>query len=308
MKALVLGAGGFLGSNLCARLISGGHSVRGLARRKRYPGPLTDVEFVKAEFHEDLALSPYLKDIDVVFHLLGSPTLQFSQDRWERDLHQTIAGTWSLLEACNKADIKRVVMASSGGAVYGPQSNSAIDERTVPRPLSVYGIHKLAAEHCLSAYNHLHGMKNVVLRISNPYGPYQHGDNHQGVVSIFTQRLLAGKPITIMGDGSIKRDFIFVDDVADAFVAAAKYDGNSQVFNISAGQSRSVMDVVRIIEKITGITAEIQFTEARAFDVPVNRLDASLAQRELGWRARTSWKSGLKTTIDWIKSNFEGPL
>lgn len=305
MRVLVLGASGFLGSNLCAALVGQGAKVRGLARSLKYPEPLRSVDFIERELKPGMPMEALLSDIEVVFNLIGSPSLQVAEQDRMADLNLTVGGMWALLDACLSAGVKRVVFASSGGAVYGPQQAAPITETATPRPISSYGLHKLAAEHCLAVHNKQHGTKNVSLRISNAYGPYQHGKRGNGIVSIFAQRILTDQPITIMGDGSVRRDFVYVEDVCDAFVAASRYEGQEDVFNIGTGQTHSVLDVLHALQSALGRDAEICHGTARSFDLPLNILDTTSAATNLGWQSQTAWQAGIAKTVDWLKSQSQ---
>ena len=149
---------------------------------------------------------------------------------------------------------------------------------------------------------HRHGLRSVVLRTANPYGPYQRPDRGQGVIAALIARRLAGRPVEIWGDGQVIRDFLHVDDVVEAMLHAAAYDGPHRVLNVGSGIGRSILEVVASVDDVLGMKgAEILYRHGRAVDVPANVLDVSLIRREFGWTARTDWLQGLRRTADWLR-------
>lgn len=305
MRALVVGAGGFLGSNLCAALTRQGVTVRGVGRSLHHRGPLDGVEFVRRE----VSLGPIedlFRGIDVVFHLAGPATpygLEADTESARGGFHHE---TPAILRAGHAAGIRRIVFASSGGTVYGDHGGLPVGETAQARPISAYGAHKLAAEAELMRYNRDHAMTNIVLRIANAFGPYQRGGGQQGVVSIFGQAILSDRPVTLIGNGAGRRDFVYVDDVSDAFVAAARYGGAERVFNVGSGHDRSILDVLHAVESAVGRKATVRHAPARTFDLPSSVLDTSRARTELGWRSRIPWSEGIDRTVEWLRSERTG--
>ena len=304
MKALVLGAGGFLGRNLCSALVDRGINVRGIGRSLRSSTSLRGVEFLEAEVSDTVPIAQFFDDVDVVFHLLGPSSPHCSHQNRKRDFSQIVGSTWAMLEACVEVGVERVVFASSGGTVYGRQEGGRISETAEPRPISSYGLHKLIAEQCLALFNRQYGLRCISLRISNAFGPFQRGDNEQGIVSIFGRKIIASQAVTVFGDGSASRDFVYIEDVCRAFIAAARYHGDHNVFNIGQGQSRSVRSVLRALEKALGRKAIVRHAPPRLFDLPTNELDTRSAQSELGWRAQIPWDEGIEKTAEWLRLEY----
>ena len=201
--------------------------------------------------------------------------------------------------------MNRIVFASSGGTVYGNSEHTPFAETTPPHPISAYGVNKLAAEHYLKIYNRNYGMKNLALRIANPFGRYQHGFKNQGVIPIFARKALSGERLKIWGDGSVTRDYIFGADVAQAMAISARYDGKEEVFNIGSGVGRSLNEVITDLSAVLGRKIEVDYADSRGFDVPVSVLDCSLAKQELGWSATSSWLTSLRITCDWIRQDMK---
>ncbi len=201
-----------------------------------------------------------------------------------------------------KSGVKRIVFISSGGTVYGVPKTIPISEEHSTYPTSSYGITKLAIEKYLDLYRSLHGLEYVTLRLANPYGVGQRLDAQQGAIAVFLARALRGEEISIWGDGSVIRDYIYVDDAIDAMVRSA--DVNIQggcVVNIGAGVGYSINEILSAIEKVTGRRTNKKYVEGRTYDVPANVLDISAAARLLGWTPKISLEEGLLRFSNWIK-------
>lgn len=298
---LITGAGGFLGSALAVELARRGTDFRCLGPQRRTGGPFEKRDWMIGSVADAELLREGLKDVSTVFHLASRSTpASASADPWG-DMNESVRGIVVLLEECVRADVERVVFSSSGGTVYGDKGDVSLSEDLRPEPRSAYGINKLAVEHYLLLFNYKCGMRNVTLRVGNPYGPFQHGRNNQGIVSLFLQKILAGDEIHVFGDGMLFRDYVYSEDVAGAFVAAADYDGDDEIINIGTGRSRSVIDVIRSIEEETNLSAKIRHMPGRSFDVVHNRLDIGLARRILDWVPTVEWQEGLARTAKWMR-------
>lgn len=300
----IIGGGGFLGANLAIALKAEGAEVRAFGRTRYFRAPLEGVRWMGGTLNDSQKLSTLLDGVDVVFHLAGTSTPASAETNRVEDARSSILGTISLLDLCRNLNVNRVVFASSGGTIYGNSPNIPFSESTSPRPISTYGINKLAAEQYFQLYNRSLGMKNVVLRISNPYGPFQHGLKNQGVIPIFLRKALMRERLKIWGDGNVIRDYIFSADVAQAMVAAAQYDGNAAVFNIGSGIGRSLNQVIADLATILSHDIQVDYAPSRGFDVPASVLDCSLARRELGWSATSDWLTSLRTTADWVREDL----
>jgi UDP-glucose 4-epimerase len=305
-SCLVLGGGGFIGSHLAEALLSAGHRVRLFERPHLMslaaPGIATRAETVTGDFLNYGDLARALSGMEVVFHLVSTTLPKPSNDNPAYDIETNLVGTLRMLELCRAHRVRKVVFSSSGGTVYGVPASVPIPESHPTNPLCSYGIHKLAIEKYLQLYHSLHGLDYCVLRPANPYGERQRTDVAQGAVAVFLERALRGEPIEIWGDGSVVRDYLYVGDVADAFVRAAAYQGAQRVFNVGSGAGTSLNELVEKIGALLGRRPAVEYQPARRVDVPVNVLDSSAAARELGWRARTSLAQGLQRTCDWMRA------
>jgi UDP-glucose 4-epimerase len=191
---------------------------------------------------------------------------------------------------------------SSGGTIYGVPDIVPTPEEAPTNPITAYGISKLAIEKYLALYEFLYGLQYRVLRVANPFGPYQTALKNQGVIAAFLHGAMDGKPIQMWGDGSVIRDYIYVGDVVDALTLAATHEGIGRIFNIGSGEGRSLNDIVLAIDHLLGDEILVEQRPGRPVDVPVSILDTSFAASELGWRSRTVFEDGLRTTIQWMKS------
>lgn len=197
------------------------------------------------------------------------------------------------------AGVKRIVFASSGGTVYGPGRAERLSETGACLPISAYGAGKAAFELFAHAFCRVNGISFVSLRVSNLYGPGQRGDRNQGLVAATIWKALKDERIEIWGDGSAVRDYVYITDVADAFIKATDYAGPAIILNIGSGIGRSVRDVIQTIENVLERKIDVNWRPARAVDVPYNVLDATRAEEVMGWQATTDFLSGVRNAVAW---------
>ena len=190
------------------------------------------------------------------------------------------------------------MFASSGGTVYGIPDRVPIAETHPTQPICSYGIHKLAIEQYLHLYHALYGLEYCVLRLANPFGERQRADASQGAVAVFLDKAIKGDEITVWGDGSVIRDYVYVGDVARAFCLAVSRDEKAGTFNIGSGEGQSLDQLLDAIGRLLGHRLARRYIQSRAFDVPANVLDTSLAARMLGWSPRFTFDQGLRRTLD----------
>lgn len=303
-RCVVLGAGGFLGINLCRSLLAAGAQVTGFGRRPHNPDALPhDLAWHDADFADAARIADAVAGQDLVYHLLGGSVPAQSNNDPAADVVGSLLPSLRLMEACRAGHVGRLVFASSGGTIYGPTPVATPLPETAPtQPITAYGINKLAVEKYLGLFRHLHGFDAIALRIANPYGPFQHHRRAQGVVGTALAHGLAGEPIEIWGDGLVVRDYLHVDDVAAAMVAAGSYRGKEWVFNVGSGEGRSVRAVVDDVCALLGLAPErVIHRPGRAVDVPFNVLDSSLIAREMGWTPAIGWQAGLAATAQWMR-------
>jgi UDP-glucose 4-epimerase len=298
MHALVTGGAGFIGSNLVDALLSESWRVSiiddlSAGRRGNLEGALAagavlhEASVVDAEAMRELLGEARP---DVVFHLAAQVDVRRAVSDPTLDAQINVGGTAAVLEAARAAGARRVVLASTGGALYGESDILPTPEDAPVAPLSPYGASKAAAEAYLALYRRLHGLSTVSLRLANVYGPRQDPLGEGGVVAIFCHAAGNGSPVKVFGDGRQTRDFVFVGDVAAAFIAGGS-GVLSGAFNIGTGTETTVLDLVARL----GLEAE--FLPERPGEVRRSCLDAAAAGEALGWRPEVSLGEGLQRTM-----------
>ncbi len=300
--ALVLGGGGFLGVNLCRALLAAGEPVAAFGRRSALAEAAAGVEWTEGEFGDRAAVARALEGREVVYHLIHGTAPEGAELDPVGDLENNVAPTIAMLQACVAAGVRRVVFVSSGGAVYGRVATIPTPETAPTEPISVYGVAKLAIENYLGLFERRFGLEYRALRVTNPFGPYQTARKAQGVIAALTLKALRGETIEIWGDGSVVRDFVYVDDVSAAMRLAAQDSGPHRFYNIGAGVGRSLSEVIAAIETCLGRKLSLVFRPARALDVPVSVVDVARARESLGWTPATRFEDGLARTVAWART------
>ena len=300
-SCVVLGGGGFIGTNLCRRLATSGVRVRAFGRHAHYPDQLDNIEWYPGDFTDAAALANAIAAFDVVVHLVHATTPQSSNLNMASDVEQTIQASVSMFDTCRKLGVKRVVFVSSGGTVYGRAQQIPTPETAPTEPITAYGVSKLAIEKYLGLFEHLHGLDHRVLRVTNAYGPFHNAAKSQGIIGTLISRALREQKIEIWGDGSVVRDFVYVDDVVDALEAAIIDRSDQRIFNIGSGHGHSLRDIIEAIEGQLSMTLDIEWQAHRPLDVPTSIVNIDRARDVLGWRPKTSLESGLEKTVDWWK-------
>jgi UDP-glucose 4-epimerase len=308
-KIAVFGGGGFLGSNICDRLLSDGHQVKIFERPRIEPyrafSNEEKVEWITGDFSSKHDIEAFIDGADVVMHLISSTLPRGSNDDVIFDVQSNVISSLNLLNSMVTKGIKKIIFISSGGTVYGNPEYTPLDEQHPTNPLVSYGITKLAIEKYLLLFQKLHGIKANILRVANPYGERQRVETAQGAVGVFLSKVLRGESIEIWGDGNVIRDYVYVGDVADAFVRAIDYDGEKSVFNIGSGQGKSLNELITAIKEIVGFDLEVKYLPSRSFDVPVSVLNSSLALKEMGWAPKIEFHEGIKKTAHWMSANIK---
>lgn len=237
---------------------------------------------------------PMLDSVDTVYHLISTTCPTNSNRDVAGEMEENLISTIRFLDACVEAGVKKVVFLSSGGTVYGKQHTGICREEEEAFPITSYGVQKLAIEKMLYLYWEMHGLDYRIVRLSNPYGPYQRPNGVQGVVSTFTYRALAGQSIEVFGDGSVVRDYIYIEDAVEGILKIAEQPGRYRLYNLGCGQGHTVMDVIGAIEKVLGRKPEVIFRPGRPVDVPVNVLDVSRYEEDFGKPSTAGLEEGIR--------------
>lgn len=304
----VLGAAGFLGQHVTLALLARGYAVRAFDRLP-FSSPLLPggahprLTVLTGDFFDARCLEAALAGCSCCVHLVSTSIPQSSNADPSRDVKQNLLGALGLLEAMRTVGVPKIVFASSGGTVYGIPHTRRIAETHPTHPLCSYGIVKLTVEKYLALYRELHGLEYVALRVGNPYGPLQRLDASQGVIGVFLGRILHNQPLTVWGDGSVVRDFVYVEDVAHAFVLAAASNIPAAVLNIGSGSGASLKRIIELLQMTTRRQVDVRYLAGRVFDVPCSILDIALARQMLGWQPAVTMEEGLRRTWAWVQGS-----
>jgi nucleoside-diphosphate-sugar epimerase len=300
VRYVVTGAAGFIGSHLGDTLLAGGHDVVAVDSftdyypRERKERNAAGLDVVEA----DLAtadLEPFLAGADGIFHLAGQPGVRASWgESFQLYLDRNVRASQRLFEAAAAAGV-RVVFASSS-SVYGDAESYPTPERVEPRPISPYGITKLACEHLAAAIGRARGLDAVVLRYFTVYGPRQRPDM---AFTAMLEALAGGEPFRLFGDGSAARSFTYVGDAVAATVAAMERGRAGETFNVGGGEEATMNEAIAIAEEVSGRTLDVQRAGAAAGDVARTKADVAKAEAELGWRPTTSLRDGMQAQWEW---------
>lgn len=306
MRVLVTGGAGFVGSHVVGLLRAAGH--RCAVVDVLDPGRPEYVPEGVPLYRVDIT-SPQLEEVfeeerpEAVCHHAAQASVAASVRDPLRDARVNVLGTLNVLQCCVRHGVRRVLFASTGGAIYGEPERLPASEDHPARPVSPYGVHKLCGEHHLAAYGRLYGLPWVALRYGNVYGPRQDPFGEAGVVAIFCAAMLEGRRPTIFGDGLHTRDYVYVEDVAHANLLALEADVQG-VFNVGTGVETSTRRIFDLLREATGYRGEPQYGPARPGDVRRICLDPARAERVLGWRPRVSLEEGIARTVAWFQAHL----
>ena len=309
MRVLVTGGAGFIGSHLVEGLIDAGNDVyvldnfsTGAMKNLSHVRRSRSLNVVRADIRKiPRSLSKRLGRVDRVCHLAAVTGVQWSIRNPIFTSEVNLIGTLKVLEVARKLRAERVVVASSA-AVYGVPASLPFTEDANLIPTSPYGASKAASELYCRSFEENHGVEVVSLRYFNVYGPRQASGHYSGVISIFARNILRGLPLTIFGDGSQTRDFVFVADVVDATILALKTAPQNRVFNVASGTETTILQLARMMQQIVdpGASPDLRFEPSRQGDVHRGVADITRARTELGYVPATSLCDGLSRTIQWF--------
>lgn len=299
-RILVTGGAGFIGSRLASRLCQDNDVVvlDSLVSGDRETVP-AEAEFIEGDIRDESAVADAIAGVDCVFHEAALVSVDRSVEVPTESHDNNVEGTLTILEAARGQDT-RVVLASSA-AIYGHPEEIPITEDHPTEPTSPYGLDKLACDHYARLYHDRYGTETVALRYFNAYGPGQTGGDYAGVISIFIEQALAGEDITVEGDGEQTRDFVYIDDIVDANVAAAQTSAVGAGYNVGTGESVTIRELAELIQDITDTDSDIVHTDPREGDIDHSRAAISKAKANLDFEASVSLREGLERTVEWFR-------
>lgn len=306
MNVMLLGAAGFIGTNLALQLSKRKEDIITLVDVcEDYFAPVLkevpNIRLAQHAFSEDADFDGLLSGQQIVYHLVSTTVPTNSNQQIAQELSANVVMTARLLDACVRQKVQKVIFISSGGTVYGKEITCPITEDATTNPISSYGIQKLTIEKLLYLYHYMHGLDYRVVRLANPYGPYQRPNGVLGAVTTFTYKALMDEPICVYGDGSVVRDFIYIDDAVRGIENIASSDSAYKTFNLGSGCGISIRQVLQTVEQVLGKPLNIQYLPGRSVDVPMNYLDISRYETVCGALAPVSLAEGIRQTADFLK-------
>lgn len=302
-KCLVVGGNGFLGSHVVDALVAAGHEVavfdRFVEHRLNYAA--AGVERITGDFLNKGDVRAAVEGVDVVLHFLSTTDPATAESDPTLDIRTNVTSSVELFTACVSAGVEKVYFASTGGAIYGDQSRTVFREDDVTLPISPYAIGKLTIENYLRYFRRTHGLQSTTFRISNPYGTRQDPGKRQGVIPIFLRAIAEGRPVTVFGDGSMVRDYVFVADMADMVARAVTAGTRDDLYNLGSGEGCSLLDLLDVVAAVTGVTPEIVHRPRPATFVDHVTLDTARFTAEFGPTMLTPLHEGVARTWEELR-------
>jgi len=308
MKVLVTGGAGFIGSHVVDVLIEAGHTVSIVDNLWELGGGKLENVNPKATFYKidicETALSEVFRkeQPDVICHLAAQHSVKISTDDPAHDANVNILGLINLLQNATRFGVRKIIFSSSG-ATYGTVEKMPVDETTTQHPESPYGTTKMASEYYLRFWKNMHGLDFTILRYGNVYGPRQDPLGEAGVIAIFARQILLKEPVRIDWDGEQQKDYVYVGDVARANLLSLT-NGDGEAYCIAHGNGTSVNALYQNLVNEIGHEVEIRRAPKRPGDIYLTYFDCGKAQRELGWKAETDIKEGMRLTVNYFKENL----
>jgi nucleoside-diphosphate-sugar epimerase len=307
---LVTGIAGFIGSSLARAVLAQGDQVRGIdnlstGKRENLADILGRVDFREVDLLDLPAVQDACRGVDYIFHEAAIPSVPKSVLDPLGSNRANVDGTVNLLVAARDARVKRVVYAASSSA-YGDTPNLPKQEDMKPNPISPYAVAKLASELYMTSFFRCYGLETVSLRYFNIFGPRQDSaSQYSGVLAKFITQMLAGEAPTILGDGTQSRDFTYIENVVSANLLACQAPAGEvagQVFNVATGTRIDLNETFRVLKKLIGFNGEVKYGPERAGDVKHSLADLSRSKKHLGYQPVVNFEEGLKTTVEWYRS------
>lgn len=310
MRIMILGAAGFIGRNLADKLAE--HEENQITLVDRNQNVLWEMKGKWGEGFQvketDLVTEENFDEVlqgqDVVYHLISTTVPTTSNRQIPKEISDNVELTSRLLEACVKCGVKKVIYLSSGGTVYGVEHECPLREGMETNPINSYGVQKVMNEKLLYLYQYLYGLDYRIVRLSNPFGPYQKPNGILGAVTTFTYKALKGEEITVYGDGSVIRDYIYIEDAIRAILKIANSEKDDRLYNVGSGTGTSLCQLLKTIEDTLGVALQVRYVQGRTVDVPVNYLDISKYEMNFGKLDVVSLEEGIQRTADFMRREY----
>lgn len=309
MAACLVVGGGFIGAHVAQVLVEAGHRVTVYSRSfnevltVKQPRSGAALELVEGEIPRGAGLRELIAEAELVLYLAGSSTPAASDADPGGSIDRSVVPATAVLDHMRATGTRRAVIASSGGTVYGEVTTVPTPESHPTEPISVHGVNALTIERYARFFAERYGLEPVVLRYSNPYGAGQRPRHGQGVVAAWSWAAARGDPLIVYGDTAVRRDFIYVGDAAEA-TARAALEAGPGTYNVGAGRSHSLGDVLDLLAAISGRDLRMERREERRVDVRVSELDSARLRQEIAWEATTSLEDGIEKTWRWVSARL----
>ncbi len=308
MNTVIIGAAGFIGTNLAIRLSKDNHLIL-VDRNPSYFDHIKALHLPNTDYYVDeltcnTVFDKFIKKDDIVYHLFSTSVPTTSNQQISQELEANVVFSSNLFETCGRQGVKQVVFISSGGTVYGVEGKSPYSEESVTNPITSYGLQKISIEKLLYLNHYLYGFDYKIIRLANPYGPYQRPNGVLGAITTFVYRALKDEKIIVYGDGTVVRDFIYIDDAIEGILKISNQQSKYNLYNLGSGRGTSIKEVLDILPGVLGKEVKIEYTPARGVDVPINYLDISRFEKQFGSKKFVSLEAGIYKTAEFLTQNY----
>lgn len=311
MNIGIIGGASFLGKNL-ARMLCCQKNCKvtiadtNISYWKTMPIPEAEtIPFFEQPFGANKDYEPFLLNQDIIFHLASTSFPAISNVDIKEEIEENVIGTIQLLDTCLKCGVREVIFFSSGGTVYGTLESCPLPETAQTNPITAYGVQKVTIEKLLYLYSIIYGIKIKIVRLANPFGPYQRPNGKLGAVTTFIYKALHGEEISVYGDGSVIRDYIYVEDALKAVLKIVENENDREnTYNIGSGCGTSIKDLLTLIQNTLNIPLRVSFLQGRTIDAPTNYLDISRYENRYGPLVTVDLKEGIHKTARYLQKTF----
>lgn len=312
MNIIILGAAGFIGTNLAIQLSKKQNNKLTLVDREKYffqnieKMHLDNAEIRLSDLNIKTDFDSLLENQDIVYHLVSTTVPTTSNEHISMELEENIIFSSNLFEACVRKGIKKIIFISSGGTIYGNVKDCPICETHTTNPITSYGIQKLTIEKLLYLYSYIHGIDYRIIRLANPYGPYQRPNGILGAVTNFTYKALKKETIVVYGNGETVRDYIYIDDAIRGILQIADSEETQyKIYNLGSGYGTSINKLLKIIEIVTEKELDILYKSSRSVDVHINYLDICRYEKDFGKLNPISLEEGIRKTAEFMVNHYD---